>query len=75
MAVATPIDTVTLPVSKRVLAGRLAMAPENLSRAFAALRDHGVVVHGTSVTLGNIRGLEDYCLPDPLIDDDSAAHS
>ena len=63
---------VTLPVSKRVLAGRLAMAPENLSRAFAALRDYGVAVHGSTITLTDVARLEDYCLPDPLIDDDSA---
>lgn len=62
---------VTLPVSKRVLAGRLAMAPENLSRAFATLRDYGVAVHGATVALTDIPRLETYCLPDPLIDDEA----
>ncbi len=60
---------VTLPASKRVLAGRLGMAPENLSRAFAALREHGVAVQGGTIQLTNIPALEAYCLPDALIDD------
>ena len=64
-------DKVSLPMSKRVLAGRLAMAPENLSRAFATLRDYGVAVHGGAISLTDIPRLEEYCLPDPLIDDDS----
>ncbi len=61
---------IVLPVSKRVLAARLNMAPENLSRALATLRDHGVVGHGQTLTLANIEALEAYCLPDALIDDD-----
>jgi len=59
---------VTLPVPKRVLAGRLAMSPENLSRALATLRDHGVVVRGTVIELTDIPRLEAFCLPDALID-------
>ncbi len=65
-------NEISLPVSKRVLAGRLAMAPENLSRAFATLREYGVTVHGGTIALSDIPRLEEYCLPDPLIDDDSA---
>ena len=56
---------VILPVSKRVLASRLAMAPENLSRAFATLRSHGVIVRGNSVVLEDPRKLRAFCNPDP----------
>jgi len=61
---------ITLPVSKRVLAARLAMAPENLSRAFATLREHGVAVRGNTIFLSDIPGLEAYCMLDALIDDE-----
>jgi CRP/FNR family transcriptional activator FtrB len=60
---------VTLPVSKRTLAGRLGMTPENLSRAFASLRDYGVGVQGATVTLANPALLDSYCQCDALIDD------
>lgn len=58
-----------LPFDKRTLASRLGMTPENLSRAFATLRDHGVEVQGTRVTLADGQRLAEYCHPDPLIDE------
>lgn len=42
-----------LPYDKRTLASYLGMAPENLSRNFAALAPEGLVVRGHHVTLNN----------------------
>ncbi len=58
-----------LPVDKRTLAALLGMTPENLSRAFAALNDQGVVVKGRSVTLRDLPALREVARPTPLIDD------
>ncbi|HYD32365.1 MAG TPA: cyclic nucleotide-binding domain-containing protein [Azospirillaceae bacterium] len=58
-----------LPVSKQVVAGRLGMTPENLSRAFAALADHGVLVRGRQIVIADVRRLQECCHPDTLIDD------
>lgn len=62
-------EPVTLPYSKRVLAQRLNMTPENLSRAFAYLRDRGVQVERDTVTISDPATLAEYCRPDILIDD------
>lgn len=61
-------SVVRLHHEKRVLASLLGMTPENLSRAFAALQNPGVVVQGAIVTLSNIAALEALAKPDPLID-------
>lgn len=61
--------TVTLGVEKRVLASRLGMTPENLSRAFTALRRHGVEVRGPKVELVDPARLVAFAKPDPLVDD------
>ena len=61
--------TVRLAMEKRVLASRLGMTPENLSRAFAALREVGVRVEGNTIRLEDIDTLTDYAQPNPLIDD------
>lgn len=53
-----------LPYDKRVLAGRLGMTPENLSRAFATLREYGVETHGSRVALHNRAALERFAAPD-----------
>jgi CRP/FNR family transcriptional activator FtrB len=42
-----------LPHSKHILASQLGMAPENLSRNFAALVPFGVSVHGRQISLTN----------------------
>lgn len=60
---------ITLPYSKRVLAQRLGMTPENLSRAFAQLRDRGVRVERAGVTIDDPETLARSCQPDTLIDD------
>jgi CRP/FNR family transcriptional regulator, transcriptional activator FtrB len=53
-----------LPFDKRLLAARLGCRQENLSRAFAALRNLGVETHGARVILHDIARLRDYALPD-----------
>ena len=59
----------TIGVEKRVLAARLGMTPENLSRAFATLGPYGIEVQGPNVVLGDRAGLERLAKPTPLIDD------
>ncbi|WP_395646940.1 cyclic nucleotide-binding domain-containing protein [Terricaulis sp.] len=59
---------VILRHEKRILASLLGMTPENLSRAFAALRKHGVSVNGSVVTISNPAALRALAKPDPLID-------
>jgi CRP/FNR family transcriptional activator FtrB len=61
-------ETLVLPHEKRILASLLGMTPENLSRAFASLASHGVVVHGPEVTLTRPEALERLARPTPLID-------
>jgi CRP/FNR family transcriptional activator FtrB len=53
-----------LPFDKRLLAARLGCRQENLSRAFAALRDLGVETHGARVILHDIAKLKAYSEPD-----------
>lgn len=62
-------DTLTIGIEKRVLAARLGMTPENLSRAFATLGAYGVEVQGPKVILHKRRDLEQLAKPTPLIDD------
>lgn len=59
---------VTLPYSKRVVARQLGMTPENLSRAFAQLRERGVHMEGQGVRIDDTKALARYCHPDVLID-------
>lgn len=51
-----------LPFDKRLLAARLGCRQENLSRAFAALRELGVETHGAKVILKDIPRLRDYAV-------------
>lgn len=60
-----------LPFDKKVLASRLGMAPEVLSRAFAALAAYHVSVDGSSVHLRDIDALRRLAHPSTLIDDPS----
>ena len=48
-----------LPVDKVLIAGRLGMQPETLSRALARLRNHGVQVDGHEVAITDLRRLRD----------------
>jgi len=50
-----------LPYQKRVIAGKLGLAPEALSRAFAALAGYGVGVQGRMVRVHNVSLLREAC--------------
>jgi CRP/FNR family transcriptional activator FtrB len=60
-----------LPFDKKVLAARLGMAPEVLSRSFAALAAYHVSVDGPSVQLRDIDALRKLAHPSATIDDPS----
>jgi CRP/FNR family transcriptional regulator, transcriptional activator FtrB len=60
-----------IPFEKKVLASRLGMAPEALSRAFATLAKFDVRVDGAHVLIKDFGALEKLANPDPLIDDET----
>jgi CRP/FNR family transcriptional activator FtrB len=60
-----------IPFEKKILAARLGMAPEVLSRAFATLAQYDVRVEGATVTVKDRTALERLAHPDPLIDDET----
>lgn len=57
--------TVTLPYDKTLIAGRLGMKPESLSRAFARLRAHGVVIRHASAAIASTSLLQQLIAEDP----------
>jgi len=61
-----------LAIEKRTLASLLGMTPENLSRAFATLANHGVAVDGSEIRVTHSDELIELARPDPLIDDPSS---
>lgn len=61
-----------LPFEKGLLAGRLGCRQENLSRAFATLRELGVETRGARVWLSDIPRLTAYAAPDYLNDSELA---
>lgn len=54
---------------KRLLASLLGMTPENLSRAFGTLKNHGVALDGAQVTIVNLERLRLFARPDPVPSD------
>lgn len=58
----------TLEIEKRRIASFLGMTPENLSRAFAGLKSHGVEVDGQTVRLNDPDKLIAFAHPSDLID-------
>ncbi|MFP1643103.1 Crp/Fnr family transcriptional regulator [Pontitalea aquivivens] len=56
---------VTLPYDKVLIAGRLGMKPESLSRAFAKLRDQGVAIRQNVAAISDIAALRDFAEEDP----------
>ena len=58
-----------LPFDKKVLAARLGIAPEVLSRSFAALGRYDVVVNGSSIELNDMEALAKLAQPSATIDD------
>ena len=60
--------TVELKFNKRILASRLGMAPENLSRNLAYLERYGVHNSGRDIQIDDLHRLEDFAKPSLLID-------
>jgi CRP-like cAMP-binding protein len=59
--------TVTLPYDKILIAGRLGMKPESLSRTFARLRESGVRVSQNRATIADVARLRAVAEEDPAI--------
>lgn len=57
-----------IPFDKKVLASRLGMAPEVLSRSFGNLAAYGVKVSGPTITLNDLKSLENLAKPSATID-------
>ena len=58
---------VTLPYDKVLIAGRLGMKPESLSRAFARLKDHGVTIRQNMAQIDDVTALRDCVEADPAL--------
>lgn len=58
-----------LPFEKKVLAARLGMAPEVLSRSFGALAPYKVNVKGAMIEIRDVEALRKLAKPTPTIDD------
>ena len=52
---------IDLPYDKSLVAARLGMKPESLSRALAKLRDHGVTSNGHQIELADVSNLRSFC--------------
>ncbi|WP_223252211.1 helix-turn-helix domain-containing protein [Paracoccus mutanolyticus] len=57
--------TVALPYDKTLIAGRLGMKPESLSRAFLKLRPHGVRIDQTSAVIASVGRLREAANAEP----------
>ncbi|MDO5630315.1 MAG: Crp/Fnr family transcriptional regulator [Paracoccus sp. (in: a-proteobacteria)] len=58
---------VDLPYNKVLIAGRLGMKPESLSRAFRRLRDYGVRIDGNRAWISDLQQLIDFASEDPSL--------
>ncbi|NQV47331.1 MAG: cyclic nucleotide-binding domain-containing protein [Rhodospirillaceae bacterium] len=63
---------IELPYDKSLVAARLGMKPESLSRALVKLRDFGVTTSGHQVTLDDIPQLRKFCIADHQKDSGSS---
>ena len=54
-------ERVRLPISKSVLASRIGIAPESLSRALNRLKAVGVETHGREIVLTDVEALRRLC--------------
>lgn len=61
---------VQLRAEKRLLASLLGMTPENLSRAFGVLGQHGLEIDGSQVRITDREALAVFSRPDPVKDDE-----
>ncbi len=58
---------VTLPYDKVLIAGRLGMKPESLSRAFSRLKAQGVTVRQNTARIKDVGALQSYVGEDPAL--------
>jgi CRP-like cAMP-binding protein len=58
---------VILPYDKALIAGRLGLKPESLSRAFARLRDYGVTVKLNNASIVDLQKLRELANEDPAL--------
>jgi len=61
-------DRVRLPFVKKLIAARLNVTPESLSRAIGELRQAGVEIHDDEVHLRDIEQLRRFCHVDHILD-------
>lgn len=59
--------SVQLPYDKILIAGRLGMKPESLSRAFTKLREQGVRIQQNSAEIDDVESLRDYAERDRAV--------
>jgi CRP/FNR family transcriptional regulator, transcriptional activator FtrB len=59
---------IDIPFEKRLLASLLGMTPANLSRSFAALAAHGVVIDGRTLVIKDRKKLQRLAQENPLIE-------
>lgn len=64
-----------LPYSKTLIASRLGMELETFSRTLAKLKEHGIRVEGTRVSIHNLGKIEEYVCGACSISDDCATHN
>ena len=60
--------SIELKFNKRILASRLGMAPENLSRNLAFLERYGVTSEGRGIQISDLQSLQEFAKPNALID-------
>ena len=58
---------VTLPYDKVLIAGRLGMKPESLSRAFGRLKEHGVTIRQNVAEIADLATLRAFAEEDPAL--------
>lgn len=58
---------VVLPYDKVLIAGRLGMKPESLSRAFSKLKSLGVTIRQNTASIDDIKRLRSYAEEDPAL--------
>jgi CRP-like cAMP-binding protein len=54
--------TISLPYDKALIAGKLGMKPESLSRSFARLKEVGVMIQQTRVAIDDVAQLQAFAL-------------
>jgi CRP-like cAMP-binding protein len=59
----TGVARIKLPYRKSIIAGRIGITPESLSRALARLAEFGVETRGDEVVIHDMQRLERFCRP------------